>query len=45
MNEYLEALPEEWTGPDSQENEMIELLRSMRAHVADVVIQVKQVLQ
>jgi hypothetical protein len=45
MNGYLEALPEEWTGPDSQENEMIELLRSMRAHVADVVIQVKQVLQ
>lgn len=45
MNEYLEAIPEEWTGPASQENEMIELLRSMRTHIADVVIQLRRVLQ
>lgn len=45
MNEYLETIPEEWIGPASQENGMIELLRSMRTHIGDVVIQLRRVLQ
>jgi hypothetical protein len=45
LDEYLAALPEAWIGPESQETQMIEQLRSMRAHIADIVLELRGALR
>jgi hypothetical protein len=45
LDEYLAALPGSWIGAGSQESEMIAQLRAMRAHIADIVSELRGALR
>ena len=45
LNEYLAALSKPWIEPASQEQHMIQQLRSMRTHISDIVTQLREALR
>lgn len=45
LEDYLAALPDSWIGSGTQEQQMVDQLRSMRTHIMDIVSELKRALR